>query len=87
MRKSRLSQEEVAELDEINRQDTRNSGFNLMSTRDRGGTMLSNGVVVEWHVDRPLKEGEARTRIYPGDFIIDGKVYDSEELMKYLRWS
>ncbi len=87
MRKSRLSQEEVAELDEFKRRDTRNSGYNLMSVRDRGWSRLSNGSLLQWHTDSPLRECEARQSVYNGDLLIDGKAFTAEELMKYLRWA
>lgn len=87
MRKSRLSAEESNQLDEINRQETRKTGFSLMEIRDRGHATLSNGSVLHWHVNRPLKEGEARQTVPDGDLLIDGKPFDAEELMKVIRWA
>lgn len=87
MRKSTLSQEEVAELDAFNKGETRKSGFNLMSDRDKGYAKLTNGSEVQWHVDRPLRNYEARLFVRPGNIIIDGKKFNVDELMKYTRWA
>lgn len=87
MRKSSLSAQESNELDEINRQETRKTGFTLMEIRDRGWARLSNGSLLQWHTDRPPREYEARQSIRNGDILIDGKPFNAEDLMKYLRWA
>lgn len=87
MRKSQLSVQEVAEMDEMNRVNTRNSGFSLMSVRDKGYIRLGNGCLMQWHVDRQLKDGEARQVIPDGMVMIDDKFFNAEELQKYLRWA
>lgn len=87
MRKSKLSAQEVAELDAFNKGETRNSGFGLMSVRDKGYTTLNNGSLLQWHTNRPLREGEARQSVGDGYILIDGKIFSAEELMRFTRWA
>lgn len=86
MRQTKLSAQEVAELDASKQADTRKSGFKLMSVRDQGNTMLSNGSRVFWHIPKPQGYTHYRS-IPPGTFEIDGKLFDAEELQKVLRWA
>lgn len=89
MRTSRLSAQEIAELDEANKKETRKQGFALMPIRDRGHARLSSGADVRWHTDKWTTQGNfmLRSTVPSGMFEIDGKLYDAEELRKYLRWA
>lgn len=86
MRKTKLSAEEIAELDENTQRETRKSGFSLMSVRDQGTTVLSNGSRVYWHIAKPQYYSHHRS-VPDGTLEIDGKLFDAEELRKYLRWA
>jgi len=86
MRKTKLSQEEIAELDATKAREARNAGLKLLPVRDRGWAKLSNGLSVHWNTKY------ANPVLVPdGDFgiMVNGKVYrfDAEELRKYLRWA
>ena len=97
MRKSTLSEQEIAEFDEFQKKEARNAGLALVPVRDRGVAKLSNGVTVYWH--HPKREHEevngittySTPRVADGKFGIevDGKlvVFNAEELMKHLRWA
>lgn len=88
MRKSKTTAAEIeaVELAADTRKRKRGEGFALMSVRDRGWKRLSNGVLMEWQVDRPLEEYEVRTHVPNGMFKLDGKMYDADDFRKYLRW-
>jgi len=101
MRKTSLSQQEVAELDETKAKEARKSGLNLIPERDRGYHRLRNGVMVYWN--HPTREHQPSShngieivtkttpRVAPGEFGIevDGRIirFDADELRMYLRWS
>lgn len=94
-RQSKLSAQEVAELDETKQRETRNSGLSLMDIRDRGYAYIRDysggSVTMHWNVHRPLKNGEAR-RVIPDGKVLFTKgdteiVFDVEELNKSLRWA
>lgn len=100
MRKTTLSAQEIAEMDETKRKQTRNKGLKLMPVRDRGKATLSNGITVRWHgVPTPHIIGEAGgQRIEATDrhipdgmfgIVIKGEtiLFNAEELSKYLRWA
>jgi hypothetical protein len=96
MKTSKLSAQEIAELDEMNQQQARNKGLALMPVRDRGKATLSNGVVVRWRgVKQPYQTFELNGQIWEisdqqvpeGIFIINGVSFEAEELRKYLRWA
>lgn len=86
MRKTNLSAQEIAEMDDSQRVEARKSGYSLMSVRDRGNTVLSNGVRIFWNIRKP--ENYTHYRSVPvGTVELDGKLYDAEELQKFLRWA
>lgn len=95
MRKSSLSDAEIADLDESTRRESRKSGFGLMSERDGGTKVLSNGVRVFWN-HPTYKDGDdnfayIRKAKVPDNhlgIVIDGKliVFNGEELKRALRW-
>lgn len=97
MRKSTLSEQEIAEFDEFQKQQTRASGVALIPVRDRGQATLSNGVTVLWH--HPKRSHEevdgvttySKPQVPDNHFgiIVDGKkiVFNAEELMRHLRWA
>jgi hypothetical protein len=89
MRKSKLSASEIEaqQLAEHQERSGRRDGFSMMTIRDRGWVRLSNGSVFEWPVERELGEGEARTHVPEGTFILDGKLYDVDEFRKWQRWA
>lgn len=95
MNTSKLSFDEILEAEKVAdaRRGTRNSGFRLMRDRDLGHQRLSNGVLLEWHVPPPTDfDALPDLYLYPKDIpvghvAIDGKLYDTEELLKYLRWA
>lgn len=102
MRKSRLSAGEVAELDAFNRSETRKSGFDLIPMRDRGYADLKKGGRVHWHFKPREREpyyfpDSTKVTTYSLPCVADGEfgvevggklvVFDSEELMKHLRWA
>lgn len=93
MRKAKLTSDEIlaAEKAADDKQQTRKTGFAKMSERDRGWVRLSNGVIMEWHVARPLVEFEARKNVPDGKVILridkEDMVFDAEELKKWLRWA
>lgn len=82
--KSTLSQQEIAELDEMKAKQTRGAGLSLMSVRDRGFTMLRNGKKMHWHTKQG---GWGNKMVQPGYVLIDGVAYSAEELQKFLRWA
>jgi len=93
MRKSKLTAEEIeaAELAADNRKKSRRDGFSLMAVRDRGIAELSNGIVVRWpHKTKWSDEingiSTRETSIPEGTFMIDNKLYDVDELQRFLRW-
>lgn len=90
MRKTTLNDQEVTEVDEYKRRDRRNNAFGLMRTRDRGWVRLKNGAIFEWPTDRSLEEGEVRTHVPKGHFLltINGKttLFDADEFGMYTRW-
>lgn len=87
MRNTQLRPEEIAEMDATKQKETRAMGLDLMPVRDRGWGKLRNGTLVEWHTDRPLQELEARRYVPDGMVVIDNKLYDTEELRRFLRWA
>lgn len=97
MRKSNLSSQEIAELDELKAEERRASGLALGQVRDRGWARLRNNALVFWHHPKTLGTEVNSIKIYnsaevpPGCFgiMIDGKkvIFDAEELRKFLRWA
>lgn len=95
MRKSTLSAQEIAELDEMKRKQTRQSGLSLMPIRDRGQAPLKNyaggKVTAYWNTHRELQDGEARREVPDGMFLIDANgttlAFNAEELKGLLRWA
>lgn len=93
MRKSKISAEEAhaAEKAAAERKETRNTGFSMMHTRDKGYHVLSNGVSIIWPTRREGADYEAIVRVDEGKFVleIDGKktVFDTDEFRQYLRWA
>lgn len=93
MKKTTLSAQEIAELDEINQRVARDAGLKLMPVRDRGYARMSNGTIALWHGKPWVNEvGVVNGQdVPPGTFgiRIEGKNYlfDAEELRKYLRWA
>ncbi len=93
MLESKTSAQEITEIEEAKQKETRNTGFALMGTRDSGVARLSNGVVVKWHSkNTPWRQATDEisfrdNTVPPGTFLIDGKLYDAEELRKTLRWA
>jgi hypothetical protein len=85
LRKSKMSALELEEQEL--RKESRKKGYSMMDIRDRGWAKLSNGSIIEWSVDRPLAEGEVRRRIEKGTVILDEKLYDVDELLRWLRWA
>lgn len=78
--------------------EKRKMGYSLMDVRDQGGTVLSNGVRIHWGVKRReipqalVDEMPFGIYVYPkyvpdNMMEIDGKLYDAEELRRYLRWA
>lgn len=93
MRKSKLTAEEIeaAEMAADERKQNRKNGFSLADIRDRGWTRLSNGVIMEWWVEKEKRqEYIAYPNIPQGKFMltIDGRsvVYDADDFRKFLRW-
>lgn len=101
MRKSKLSAAEIAEMDETKQSEAdqrklRNTGYALMSVRDRGYKKLSNGVTAIWHTKTPPTSTQNGWEVTQGT-IPDGTfgiktndeiiLFDAEELSKYLRWA
>lgn len=86
--KSKYSAQQITEMEEVKQKDTRKSGFALMSTRDKGITTLSNGVVVKWH-GKDFENGSGATEhtVPAGTFMINNILYDAEELRHWLRWA
>lgn len=93
MRKTKLSAQEIKELDDTNKRATRNTGLAMMSVRDQGQASLKNynggDVKVAWHT--PHFNNGVRRDIPDGMFVIDHKgetlAFDAEELQKVLRWA
>lgn len=87
--KPNYSDAEKADMAEAERRERRNSGLDLMQARDRGGARLSNGVIMEWHVDNRQPYQPYRN-LPPGYFVltIDGKsaLFDTEEFKEHFRW-
>lgn len=86
MKKSTLSQQEIAELDATKAREARNGGLKLLPVRDRGWARMSNGLSVHWNTKYANP-----ALVPPGDFgiMIEGKVYrfDAEELQRFVRWA
>lgn len=97
MRKSKYKAQEITEIEEAKRRETRSTGLKLMGTRDSGRDRLSNGVVVRWHTDNPPSytvitdthgDIEVTENTIPEGMLMLGDVlYDAEELRKALRWA
>lgn len=91
MRKSTLDPQEVLERDEFERTQYRKAGLDLMPVRDKGAAKLSNGVIIAWHTDRPLDDGEARGYVPDGHFTLTMNnrtlLFNVEEFNKYTRWA
>ena len=97
MRNSKLSIQEIAELDETKRKETRKSGFSLMTIRDRGWSViknyLGNDVRIVWNTTREPWPGEAIDNIPNGMIRIDvpkgtkSILVDVEDLNKWTRWA
>tara|TARA_R110000868_G_C10361469_1_gene717369 strand:+ start:113 stop:400 length:288 start_codon:yes stop_codon:yes gene_type:complete len=93
-RKSTLSAAEQLELDEVNRRETRNTGFSLMNVRDKGyheWGSYGKRIAIEWHTNRKMKDYEVRTIIPDGHVVLHiGKekaLIKAEDLNKWLRWA
>lgn len=86
MRKSKEKALEVEQA-EFQRRENRNNGLSLAAIRDRGWVKLTNGSILEWHIDRPFYDGEVRTHVPEGMFMLDRKLFDVDEFRKFLRWS
>lgn len=80
---------EKAELAEAERRERRAVGFDLMHVRDQGGARLSNGAIMEWHVDNPEPYKPYRN-VPAGYFVltINGEhaLFNAEEFKEFLRW-
>lgn len=82
-----------AEQAEDDRRTGRNKGYRLMRDRDRGWARLSNGVLIQWRIPDPLSTDQLPdyymfpARVPAGMVAIDGKLYDAEDLRKWLRWA
>jgi hypothetical protein len=95
MKTSKLFFSEIQEAERVSeaRKGHRNAGFRLMRDRDLGHQVLSNGVLMEWHVPPPTDfDALPDLYLYPKDIpvghvAIDGKLYETEELLKWLRWA
>jgi len=97
MRKTSLSNQEIAELDEFNKGQTRKSGLDLIPVKERGFAQLSNGAKVYWHhTPRDSEEVNgivtvATPRVPDNHFGIEfnGELitFNSEELRRWLRWA
>ena len=98
MRKTSLSNQEIAELDEFNKGQTRKSGLDLIPVKERGFARLSNGAKVYWHHtprdSEPSQDGivtVASPRVPDNHFGIEYKgeliTFNSEELRRWLRWA
>ena len=96
MRKSTLSEQEIAEFDDFQKKETRKGGLDLMPVRDRGAAKLSNGASVRWHTNNPPKQvldldGKEMIitsgTVPDGTFEVNGVLFNAEELMKHLRWA
>lgn len=97
MQKSKYSAQAITEMEEAKQKETRSTGFALMGTRDSGRARLSNGVIVRWHTETPPgytvvsdKHGEmeiTENTVPPGTFLINGVLFDADELRKWLRWA
>lgn len=96
--KSKYSAQQITEMEEAKQKETRNTGFALMGTRDSGVAKLDNGVVVRWPTGRTKwrvqghtsggQEVEVGEHSLPaGTFMINGVLYDADELRKWLRWA
>ena len=91
-RKSKLTAEEIqaAEMAEDDRKKNRNNGFSLMDIRDRGWARLNNGIIIVWHTDKPLNNGEVRDYIPPGHFALhldkEKYIFEADDFQKFLRW-
>lgn len=94
MRKSHLSASEIEaeELEEYNRKRTRKRGYSMMSVRDRGYSILNNGVKIVWPVAGEWSEEQggiqtkSGTGVPTGHFKLDGKLYDADDFRRFLRW-
>lgn len=82
-----------AEQAESDRRTGRNNGYKLARERDRGWTRLSNGVIMKWRIPDPLTTDQLPdyylfpAKVPAGMVTIDGKLYDTEDLRKALRWA
>lgn len=86
MRQSKQKALEIEQAEHDSKQN-RSNGLSLAEIRDRGWSKLSNGIMMEWHIDRPMEEGEVRRNIPEGFFVLDGKVYELDEFNRFLRWA
>lgn len=84
MRKTTLSEQDIAEMDESKAKQVRGNGLSLMSIRDRGFTTLRNGKKIYWNTSTSYS---GRKLVQPGYVILDGVSYDVDELQKWLRWA
>lgn len=98
MRSSELSAEILkAEKAKDDRKRSRSRGFSKMAERDKGWQRLKNGALVRWHVptewseDMELPNGSViqvkDATVPPETFEIDGKIFNAEELRRWLRWA
>lgn len=95
MRKSSLSEAEIADLDDSTRKETRKSGFDLMSERDRGWSVVHDEqgtrVAVLWNTKRKPQEGEAIRNIPEGKVVFESSegtlVFDIDQLKRAIRWA
>lgn len=94
MRTGKQTAEEIeaAELAEHQRRTHRAQGFSLMDDRDRGYTVLSNGIPFIWHVPKDNRQsGLGYLNVPDNHFVLEIKgekhLFDAEEIRRVLRWA
>lgn len=94
MRQSKLTVEEIEAAAEVadKQKKTRTTGFDMMTIRDRGYAILSNGAKVVWPIKEVWSEevNGVQTKassIPAGTFMINGVLFDMDELQKFIRWA
>lgn len=99
-RKTKLSAQEVSEMDEFKKSEFRKGGLNLISEKDRGWSVdydaTGRRVAILWHTDRKPDEGEAMRRVPEGQVVLEfegksgGKehvIFDADKLKRAIRWA